>query len=142
MPEGPAIMDQFSRSFIPDLLFVRVGQVVEFRNSEDENHNIRVLRNPTGATVMDVSGSRNQVFTHTFEQAGSFDVSCDIHPGMRATIVVARTPFVTGTDERGNFTLANVTEGRYALKVVASGRETAQQLDVKGPRTEVTLATR
>lgn len=135
-------MDQYSRQFVPDLLFARVGQVVEFRNSEDVDHNIRVLRNPTGTTVMDVSGSQNQVFTHTFEQPGSYDVSCDIHPGMRGTIVVSRTPFVTGTDQGGTFTLNNVPAGRYTLKVSVGGRETSQEIEVKGPRTEVTPSAR
>jgi hypothetical protein len=80
LPEGPVILDQYSRAFVPDLLFVRVGQVVEFRNSEDVDHNIRVLRNPTGTTVMDVSGSQNQVFKHTFDQPGTYDVSCESTP--------------------------------------------------------------
>ena len=113
MPEGPALMDQYGRQFVPDLLFVRVGQVVEFRNSEDVDHNIRVLRNPTGTTVMDVSGSQNQVFKHTFDRPGSYDVSCDVHPGMRATIVASRTPYAIGTDDRGTFTLKDVPPGGY-----------------------------
>lgn len=139
LPDGPAIMDQYSRQFIPDLMFVRVGQVVEFRNSEDVDHNIRVLRNPTGVTVMNESGSQNQVFKHTFEQPGSYDVSCDVHPGMRATIVASRTPYVTGTDNRGAFSLKDVPAGRYTIKVTANGRETSQEIQVLAPRTEVTL---
>jgi plastocyanin len=142
MPAGPAVMDQYGRQFVPDLLFVRVGQVVEFRNSEDVDHNIRVLRNPTGTTVMDVSGSQHQVFKHTFDQPGSYDVSCDVHPGMRATIVASRTPYAVGTDDRGAFTLNGVPPGEYTLRVLVSGRETNQTVTVKAPRTEVTLAGR
>ena len=142
LPEGPAIMDQYGRQFVPDLLFVRVGQVVEFRNSEDVDHNVRVLRNPTGTTVMDVSGSQHQVFKHTFEQPGSYDVSCDVHPGMRATIIATRTPHAVGTDDRGTFTFNGVTPGDYTLRVLSSGRETTQPVTVKSPRTEVTLSGR
>lgn len=141
-PEGPVVMDQYSRQFIPDLLFARVGQVVEFRNSEDVDHNIRVLRMPTGATVMNESGSQNQVFKHTFDQPGSYEVSCDVHPGMRATIVASRTPFVTGTDQRGVFTLRDVPPGRYTLKVATAGRETTQEIQVAAPRTDVNLVGR
>lgn len=137
VPEGPVILDQYSRAFVPDLLFARVGQVVEFRNSEDVDHNIRVLRNPTGTTVMDVSGSQNQVFKHTFDQPGTYDVSCDIHPGMRGMIVVSSTPFITGTDERGAFTLRDVPAGRYTLKVSADGRETTKEVHITSPRTDV-----
>jgi hypothetical protein len=138
LPDGPAILDQYNRQFVPDLLFVRVGQVVEFRNSEDVDHNVRVLRNPTGTTVMDVSGSQHQVFTHTFDQPGSYDVSCDVHPGMRGTIIAARTPWASGTDERGTFTLTDVPPGAYTLRVLSAGRETSQPVTVRAPRTEVT----
>jgi hypothetical protein len=139
LPEGPVILDQYSRAFVPDLLFVRVGQVVEFRNSEDVDHNIRVLRSSTGTTIMDVSGSQNQVFTHTFEQPGTYDVSCDVHPGMRGTIVVSPTPFITAANERGGFTLERVPAGRYTMKVSTGGRETTKEIEVIAPRTEVSV---
>jgi plastocyanin len=137
LPEGPAILDQYGKQFVPGLLFVRVGQRVEFRNSEDVDHNVRVIRNPTGTMVMDESGSQNQVFTHTFEQPGTFDVSCDIHPGMRATIVASRTPFAVETDTGGRFTIERVPVGAFALKVLAAGRETSQPVTVAAPRTDV-----
>jgi len=135
-------MDQYGRAFIPDLLVVRVGQVVEFRNSEDVDHNVRVIRNPAGTAVVDVSGPRNQVFRHTFAQPGSYDVSCDIHPGMRATIVAAHTPFVAIADERGDFVLKEIPTGRYALKVSATGRDIVRELEVTAPRTDVSVAVR
>jgi plastocyanin len=142
LPSGPVVMDQYSRMFIPEILFVRVGQVVEFRNSEDVDHNIRVLRNPTGTTIMDVSGSQNHVFRHTFERPGTFDVSCDLHPGMRATIVASRTPYVVMADVRGNFTLTDVPDGMYTLRISTPGRDSTQEVAVAGPRTEVTAAAR
>ena len=35
MPDQPAVMDQQSKQFIPNVLLVRPGQPVEFRNSEE-----------------------------------------------------------------------------------------------------------
>jgi plastocyanin len=137
LPDGPAILDQYGKQFVPGVLFVRVGQRVEFRNSEDVDHNVRVIRNPTGTMVMDESGSQNQVFTHTFEQPGTFEVSCDIHPGMRATIVASRTPFAVETDAAGGFTIERVPAGAFVLKVLAAGRETSQPVTVVGPRTDL-----
>src|SRR5918994_3313623 len=49
MPAGPAVMDQYSKTFVPNVLYVRVGQPVEFRNSEDIPHNVTVMRRGTGA---------------------------------------------------------------------------------------------
>src|SRR5436190_16551636 len=42
MPDGPAVMDQISKQFLPIALLARVGQPVEFRNSEDMPHNVSV----------------------------------------------------------------------------------------------------
>jgi hypothetical protein len=137
LPPGPAVLDQYSKQFVPDLLFVRVGQVVEFRNSEDENHNIQVLRLPTGTTVMNESGSKGQVFRHTFEQPGTFDVNCDVHPGMRATIVATHTPFAAMASGSGGFTIDRVPPGKYVLKSIMNGRETTREIAVTAPSTAV-----
>ena len=83
-------MDQFSKAFVPETLFVRVGQPVTFKNSEDQLHNVTVVRSRTGARVVNISQSQGDVYEHTFEQPGEYDVSCDVHPGMRATIVASR----------------------------------------------------
>jgi Carboxypeptidase regulatory-like domain len=137
LPEGPAILDQYGKAFVPDVLFVRVGQVVEFRNSDDTDHNIRVLRNPTGSTVMDVSGSQHQTFTHTFDQQGIFDVSCDVHPGMKAVIVATSTPYAAYADAKGAFSVPNVPPGQYRLKISADGRDSERLVKVSGARVEI-----
>jgi hypothetical protein len=139
LPEGPAVMDQYSKEFVPDVLFVRVGQVVEFRNSDDTDHNVQVLRMPTGTTVMNESGSKGQVFKQVFEQPGAYDVNCDIHPGMRATIIATNTPFAALAKQDGSFTIDNVPPGKYVLKSTIQGREVAQEFTATAPRTTVSV---
>jgi len=136
LPEGPVIMDQYGKAFVPDLLLARAGQVVEFRNSEDIDHNVQVLRRPTGTTVLNESGSQGHMFRHTFEP-GSYDVNCDIHPGMRAMIIASSTPYVAVADNRGEFTVSNVPSGRYTVKVTGDGHVKSQEVDVMGPRTVI-----
>jgi hypothetical protein len=131
-------MDQYAKQFLPEVLFVRVGQVVEFRNSDDETHNVQVLRMPTGTTVMNESGSKGQVFRHLFQQPGSFDVNCDIHPGMRATIIATETPFTAVAGPNGTFSIEGVPPGNYVLKMqTPNGRETSQDIAVTTPRTTI-----
>jgi plastocyanin len=137
MPEGPAVMDQYAKQFVPNLLYVRVGQPVEFRNSEDMPHNVTVLRRGTGAEVFNVGTEPQQKHVHTFDRVGQFDVTCDIHPGMEATLVAADSPLATIAGNNGSFVLSNVALGSYRLHVTFEGRTVEQPLEVTQARTEV-----
>src|SRR5262245_27129393 len=137
VPQGAVIMDQFSKAFVPETLFVRVGQPVTFKNSEDQLHNITVVRSRTGARVLNISQNQGDVHTHTFEQSGEYDVSCDVHPGMRATIVAATTPYAVYADERGTFAFQNVTPGEYRLRVSAEGRDNERTVTVSGATLDI-----
>ena len=137
MPEGNAVLDQFSKAFVPETLFVRVGQPVVFKNSEDQLHNVTVVRSRTGTGVFNISQNQGDVHTHTFEQAGEYEVTCDVHPGMRATIVASTTPFAVYADARGAFSFPNITPGSYRLKVSAGGRETERAVEVTGAQMDL-----
>jgi len=137
MPEGNALLDQFSKAFVPETLFVRVGQPVTFKNSEDQLHNVTVVRTRTGAGVFNISQNQGDVYSHTFEQGGEYDVTCDVHPGMRATIVASNSPYAVYADARGAFTFQNVIPGPYRLKVSAGGRDTERTVDVAGAQLDV-----
>src|SRR5688572_16452655 len=140
MPEGPAVMDQYAKQFVPNVLYVRVGQPVEFRNSEDMPHNVTVMRRGTGAEVFNVSTEPQQKYVHTFDRVGQFDVTCDIHPGMQATLIAAQSPLATIADDGGRFSLPNVQVGSYKLSLTYEGRTVEQPLEVAGARTEVRVA--
>jgi plastocyanin len=137
LPEGNAVLDQFSKAFVPETLFVRVGQPVTFKNSEDQLHNVTVVRTRTGSAVFNISQNQGDVHTHTFEQAGEYDVTCDVHPGMRATIVASNTPFAVYADGRGAFSFQNITPGAYRLKVSAAGRVAERAVDVAGAQMDL-----
>ena len=139
MPAEPAVMDQISKQFIPRLLLARVGQPVEFRNSEDMPHNVSVLRRESGTEVFNVSTEANQRYVHTFDRVGEFDVKCDIHEGMDATVIVARGPMTTTAEDDGRFSIPNVAFGSYKVSVTFSGQTVEQPLEVSSARTELKL---
>lgn len=140
MPEGPAVMDQYAKQFVPNVLYVRVGQPVEFRNSEDMPHNVTVMRRGTGAEVFNVSTEPQQKYVHSFDRVGQFDVTCDIHPGMQATLIATHSPLATIADDGGRFSLPDVKTGSYKLSLTFEGRTVEQPLEVTGARTEVRVA--
>jgi plastocyanin len=136
-PSTPALMNQYAKQFVPNTLYVRVGQPVEFRNSEDMPHNVTVLRRGSGAEVFNVSTEPNNNYVHTFDRVGQFDVTCDIHPGMQATLIAAPGELATIADDNGHFTLPNVKPGAYKLSLNFEGRTVEQPLEVKDARTQV-----
>ena len=140
MPAEPALLDQISKQFIPRTLMARVGQPVEFRNSEDMPHNVTVVRRESGSEVFNVSTDRGQKYVHTFDRVGEFDVTCDIHEGMEATVIVARGPITTTAGDDGRFSIPNVAFGSYKASVTFAGQTVEQPLNVSGARTELKLA--
>ena len=137
MPAGPAVMDQYAKRFVPDVLYVRVGQPVEFRNSEDMPHNVTVKRRINGSEVFNVGTEPQQKHVHTFDRVGQYDVICDIHPGMQATVIATESPLATIADDAGRFSIANVPLGSYKLSFTFEGRTVEQALEVTGARTDV-----
>ena len=140
MPDGPAVMDQYAKQFVPNVLYVRVNQPVEFRNSEDMPHNVTVTRRPTGTEIFNVGTEPHQKHVHAFDRVAQYDVTCDIHPGMQATIIATETPLATVAGDDGRFTIANVKPGKYKLVVTFEGRSLEQAVEVSGATTDVRVA--
>jgi Copper binding proteins, plastocyanin/azurin family len=139
LPEGPAIMDQYAKQFVPDMLLVRVGQPVEFRNSEDSPHNVNVNRVPTGTEVFNVATAPFEKHVHTFEQAGQYAVACDIHPGMLATVVATTTPYVAVVAATGAFQFSDLTPGDYTVRWTSSGQTGEKTVKVTAGTTTVSV---
>ena len=135
----PALMDQISKQFIPNVLLVGVGQPVNFHNGEDMPHNVTVTRRISGTEVFNVSTERSQTYTHAFDRVGQYDVKCDIHEGMEATVIVARGPLTTIAGDDGSFSIPNVAPGAYTASITFEGQTVEQALDVKTARTELKL---
>ena len=109
---------------------MRVGQSVEFRNSEDSPHNVNVNRMPTGTALFNTSTAPYEKFVYTFEQPGQYSVTCDIHPGMLATLVATTTPYVAVADDLGAFAIQRSGPGAYKLVWMARGRSGERIVDV------------
>jgi plastocyanin len=131
LPPG-VVMDQRGQQFIPDLLVARVGQTVEFRNGEGIPHNVYVTRGAGGAVELNVSTDPGQGHAHTFTQTGLYEVSCDIHPSMRASIVVVNTPYHAIAGDFGSYVIMNVPPGHYQLVTSYGNERSERAVEVAG----------
>ena len=139
VPGDTPVMDQYGLAFTPDLLLVRAGQPVDFRNSEDVLHNVRVHESDTKAVVFNVATPVSQAYRHTFDRPGYYEVTCDVHPGMRAGIFVAGTPYTAVAANDGAFSIAGVEPGSYRLRAFGGGKHFELAVEVAPPTTEVSI---
>jgi len=133
------VMDQAGLTFGPELLLVRTGQPVEFRNSDDTLHNVRVSHEETRASAFNVAIPTGESYTYTFERDGFYRVGCDIHPAMAASIFAAATPYTTLADSGGAFTFADVPPGSWTITIYAGGKRLHKDVEVAGGVTTVTV---
>jgi plastocyanin len=133
----PAVMDQVSQVFLPAFVVAQAGQKMEFRNSDDVLHNIRVTESAGSTPIFNVATPPFGKYEYTFERPGVYTVGCDIHPTMRADILVTATPYTATTSESGGFSIADVRPGQYKLKVFAGGEPIVRPIEVKSEKTDL-----
>ena len=138
-PDEKPVMDQAGLTFGPELLLVRTGYPVEFRNSDDTLHNVRVSHEETRASAFNVAIPTGESYTYTFERDGFYRVGCDIHPAMAASVFAASSPFTTLAAADGSFTFADVPAGAWTVTVYTGGKQLHQDVEVTGGVTNVTI---
>lgn len=110
-----ARMLQKDKTFIPHVLPIRVGTVVDFPNADPIFHN--AFSNYDGE-LFDVAlyppGTTRSV---RFRRPGIVRVFCNIHPAMSAIIMVLDTPYFAKLGSDGTYTIRQVPPGTYELHV-------------------------
>jgi plastocyanin len=142
VPTQPAVMNQLGRTFIPNLLLIRAGQAVEFRNSEHEPHNVHVVETATGTTLLNVGMLIGVFHRYAFDRPGTYSVQCDLHPEMFADIVVTTTPYVATTDRDGKLVVSDVPLGAYDLIVRYGDKVIRRPVEIDGSVSELIVEER
>jgi hypothetical protein len=137
-PEPPATpyMDQVQQTFIPSVLMVRTGQPVEFRNSDEVLHNVRVREDATHSPAFNVAIPTGETYSFTFPRDGFYDVGCDIHPGMAAQIVSTQSPYTAVAAPDGSYEIPDVPAGTYKAVVYAGSQKIERDVTVAGGQTQ------
>ncbi len=107
--------DQQKCVFEPHVLGMMVGETVTLKSSDNVNHNVNVKLKQTQFNNI-VTAAKAQPIALTGGERTPGAIICDIHPWMSAWWMVIDNPYITVTDEKGNFEIPNVPAG--AQKVV------------------------
>jgi hypothetical protein len=108
--------DQKNCVFEPHVLGFMSGAVVELKSSDPLNHNVNSkLRNSAFNTNIGGGGTFKPTISGPERTPGK--VVCDIHPWMEAWWMVVDHPYITVTDDKGNFEIKNVPAGTQKVVV-------------------------
>ena len=113
-PDQLPRMEQIRETFKPHVLPVLAGTTVEFPNEDGFYHNVFSV----------VSGDRFDLGRYakgksarqTFSKPAVVVVRCEIHPGMKAFILVLENPYFAVPDTSGKFEIPSVPAGTYTIK--------------------------
>ena len=110
--EAP-VLDQKGCVFVPHIVVVPAGLKLSVLNSDAMAHNIH-----TDTDVNKESNSTmqpNEKSSLKYDEPDHVAVHCDLHPWMKAWIVVAANPYFQITGEDGTFKIQNVSAGTYSI---------------------------
>jgi amicyanin len=82
---GGAEVSMEGIAFQPAEVTVSAGDTVTWTNNDSVGHDVTADSFSSGEPGAMASGD---TFEHTFEEAGTFDYVCTVHPGMEGTVVV------------------------------------------------------
>jgi plastocyanin len=104
---------QRGQAFVPRVLAVPVGAVVEFPNDDPFYHNVFSY---SATKRFDLGRyGKGKSRTVTFDRPGLVKVFCDIHSDMAAYILVLDTPHFAAPSENGDFAVRGVPPGDYEV---------------------------
>ena len=116
-PLLPAILDQKNCQYEPRLIAVRVGQPVEFINSDATFHNVKSVTTNNEAFNVAMPSKEDRM-TKVFHKPEIFvQTKCSVHPWMSASIAVMDHPFYGITNADGAFEIKDLPVGAYAIEV-------------------------
>ena len=127
---GHAVMDQRNERFVPHLLAVIVGTIVDFPNSDLTYHNVFSI---SKTNKFDLGRyARGKSKSVRFAQPGVVRIFCDIHSHMSAFVLVFSHPYYAKAEVDGRYRIDNVPPGTYTVSAWHEG-ETAETKTVTVP---------
>jgi len=114
---------QKNKQFVPHLMVVQTGSVVDFPNLDPFFHNVFSLFNGKRFDLgLYESGTSRSVH---FDRPGVSYIFCNIHPEMSAVVVTVPTPYYATSSASGSLQIHDVAPGNYMMHVWAIGNSDA-----------------
>ena len=130
----PPRLIQHKKSFVPHVLVVRVGSVVQFPNHDPFFHNVFSLFEGKRFDLgLYEAGTTKNV---SFDRPGISYIFCNIHAEMSAVVIALDTPYFAVSDRKGEIILPQIPVGKYIMHV---WHETAPQQSLEALTRELNV---
>ncbi len=125
-------LDNRECRFVPHVQAASVGQWLMVRNSDPILHTAHA-HFKSGQPDFNLGLYPGKVSRKPLVSPGIVTIVCDVHPWMRATIVVTEHPYHAVTDILGEYEIRDIPPGNYRLKVWHESLGTQEKpVEVKG----------
>ena len=82
------VVDQKNRQFSQKALTIKVGDSIEFRNSDNVSHNIFSLSDTKSFDLGSYGAGQSKKVS--FDKSGKVEIECSIHPDMQMVVEVEK----------------------------------------------------
>lgn len=121
--DAPAVLDILDRRFEPEVLAVRVGGRVQFKNLDGVTHDVYSFSKARPLSLHLAAGDRGTKLK--FSRTGVVALGCKIYSDMRGYIYVTDAAYVGRTDSNGFLRLSGIAPGSYRIEVWRADRPDA-----------------
>jgi hypothetical protein len=135
IPSEPTRFDQKGCTYVPHVLPMQAGQILQIYNDDPLSHTIHPR--PHVNPEWNKSQQKGSMPINTsWDKPEFIEVKCDIHAWMHSYFAVLNTSHYSVSDDNGNFSLKGLPPGKYTItawheqygtqsqEVIVSGTET------------------
>ena len=117
VPDKPVVIDQKGCTYVPHVLGIRVGQELQFKNSDKTMHNVHSLSKKTSKQFNRgmPAGSPNAKYKLTKPEVMA-KIKCDAHTWMTCYVGALEHPFFAVTGKDGKFSIDGLDDGEYEIE--------------------------
>ena len=141
--QATVTLDQKGCVFIPHAVFARTGQTLVLLNDDPVAHNAHVNAIRGDSINPLIAANDRKGVKHLLEEGDILPVpvTCDIHPWMRANLLVLEHPYGAVSGAEGKFEITGIPPGEYDLKIWQESAGYLRGLNVKEVTIEAGKAT-
>ncbi len=130
-PRQRPVISQKDRQFEPRVIPITKGTTIDLPNDDVIFHNVFSLSRAKPFDL-DIYPPGN-VRSVTFDKTGWVKIYCNIHPQMISHVIILDNPFFDLTDEKGLFTISDVPDGKYTIRIWHEyGSEVRKEIQLSG----------